>query len=299
MPNLPVTSATDDDHLGCPVLTKTRVLPVNKGVCSTIQWEIRDRTGAPVDISSYVECEEGEDSSEGEVCGQVIFRFGDILGETSTIYQIVGEVVDAESGLVQVTLSEALTALPGIFQMEVGVTTQSDDDPESYILVLTDKGMLSVERGLFGDISSPGGYIGPPTINEIRLTLRDTVVENQLIDSLEFDDAELIFALTRPLRYWNETPPPVATFNATNFPFHEMWLRATVAQLLKTAAYWYERNRLAASHGGISVDDMNKGNPYVQLSTLLQREWEDFVITRKVQINAGLAFGTVGSTYDS
>jgi hypothetical protein len=292
-------SPNDDTHLDCPVLTKTRVVTVDKGVCAIINWEVRDRNGDAVDLSDCFACPDSSSSAEENSCGQVIFRFGDILGENAEIHQVIGSIITPSLGTVQVELTSDIVSLAGVFTMQVGISVRDLDDPDVYKLVHVDKGMLSVERGLFGITSTATGLGGAPTIGEIRMAMRDTAIENQLLDAVEFDDAEIVFALTRPLRYWNETPPPVAVFTATTFPFHEMWLRATIAQLLKTSAYWYERNKLPASHGGITVDDMGKANPYIQVSMLLQKEWEDFVITKKVQINAGLAMGHTGSTYGS
>jgi hypothetical protein len=89
----------------------------------------------------------------------------------------------------------------------------------------------------------------------------------------------------------------VAYFSTRNFPYHDNWLKATISNLMKIAAVWYERNRLQATHGGITVDDRDKLNPYLQVSMQLQEEWKEFVMWKKVQINAGLAVGIVGSPY--
>lgn len=298
-----VISPTDSVRNGCPVLTKTRTISVDKGVCATVSWQLRNRAGEAIDLSECVDCADESEFSDSSIlddapCSQVIFRFRDVLGVVSTIHQVIGTITDVEHGVVQAELPAALVKSAGIFEMHIGVSKltgeRDQNDQPTYRLVFTDRGLLSVERGLFGDTLN---VIGPPTLNEIRMAMRDTAIENRLLDAVEFDDAEILFALQRPIRYWNETPPPIGVVTPGSFPFHEMWLRATVATLLRTAAIWYARNMLPASHGGVTVDDMNKANPYLAMAERYQAEWENFVITKKYSINAHNAIGSVGSGY--
>ena len=282
-------SPVDDNYNDCPVITKTRVVSVAKGVCDTVVWEIRDRNGAVVDVSSYLDVGNPPTADDG----QVIFRFNDATGSTNLIHQVIGyteSTADAQVGKVKVSLTNALVNDAGIYSFEVGIT----DKNNSSALVVVDRGMLSVERGFFGNA---GNVSGPPTIGEIRMQLRDTQIENDLWDDVEFDDAEILWSLARPIREWNETPPNVKHYTSQNFPFHHYWLIACTANLLKIAASWYQRNHLPASHGGITVDDKNKANPYLQVAMQLQGEWQDFIKTKKVELNAALVYGRVDSPY--
>jgi len=282
-----IVTPNDDTHLDCPVVTKMRTISIDAGTCPTVRWEIRDRAGAVVDISSYF---------PGSVDGQVIGRFRDALGD-SIIHQILGTVNDAANGVVDVVLTSALTESPGIYSLEIGITDQVDADPGTYNLILVDKGLLSIERGMFSSEATRFNDAGPPTIGEIRLYLRDTAIENDLLDDVEYDDAEILDAIMRPIRQWNETPPPVAFFTPASFPFRDHWMKAITANLMRTAALWYERNRLPASHGGITVDDRSKSNPYLQISGMLEAEWREFIINKKIEINTHLAYGHIHSAY--
>ena len=286
----------DDTHNDCPVLTKTRMVSVNKGVAACISWEVRDRAGSPLDLceclptccagsSSSSESSDPDLSADSE---RIAFRFTEALGQGTEVCDVTGTCVDAANGLVSACLPAAVYNNPGIYQQEVGIFD------EAGILSVTDKGWISVERGLFGAAVST---IGPVTLNEVRIQLRDTMFENDLLDAVEFDDTEIIHSIMRPIREWNEKPPPVAVFSTQTFPYHDHWLKAIIANLMKIAAVWYERNRLPASHGGITVDDRSKMNPYFSVAKMLEEEWHDFIITKKVQINAGLAMGQVQSTY--
>jgi len=256
------------------VLNKIRAVTVDEGSYSIIEWQLRRANGQTIVL--------------GNTVNQVIFRFTDGAGVDPQIVQVIGSVADADEGLVRCELPSALVDNSGLFAMNVGVT-----DSLARIWA-QDKGYLSVERGLFGDI---GNLSGPPTLGELRLTLRDTLLENNLLDDVEYDDSELFLAIVRPIQEWNETPPPVAYYDTRTFPFREAWLNAIAAKLLKTAAVWYERNRLAASHGGVNVDDKNKLNPYLLLAQQFDTHWKQFIVSKKVEINASLAYGSVGSSY--
>lgn len=297
--DLSLVSPEDTLRDGCPVLGKSRMVVVAKGQCATVRWALRDRQGQAVSLVTCLECPGGEvidptssSSSSLADCepGQILARFDDALGVSPVILQIVGTAYDLQAGVVDIPLSEDLVAVPGIYRMEIGITNGSQ-------LIFSELGYLSVERGLFGDTTPTYQQIGPPTLQEIRTQLRDTLLENDLLGAAEFSDLELIHSILRPIQEWNETPPPVAVLNAGNFPFRNAWMNAIVANCLMIAAHWYERNRLPASHGGITVDDRNKANPYLLVAQMLRKEWKEFVQHKKIQINVERASGTVGSSY--
>lgn len=267
----------------CVIKTKRRVVIAKEGVPATLLWEIRDNNGNPIDISTVL----GHTvSSVGG--GQIIFRFNDATGGSSEIMQVIGEVVDAGAGLVKAALPECLITTPGIFFMDVAVT---DGDTAQ----VWDNGLLSVERSLFGDITQ---LTGPPTLRELRMKMLDYMELNDLTQSQEFSDSDLIDAIVYPVRDWNETPPDVARFTTGNFPYHNHWVDAIVSELMGRKILWAIRNTLRATAGNVSTDD--KG-PIVEHYRNLRREmnakWDEFKARKKVEINIGLAFGNVGSTY--
>jgi hypothetical protein len=266
-------SPEDSLHDGCPVLGKTRYLVVSKGECACVEWPVRDR--------------QGNSRSLGDI-DHVVVRFQDALSVDPGLYELNATIVSSSDGVISFSLTSDLVNRACIWQFQIGLMDDADN------LLGTDFGYLSVERGLFGDIEN---FDGPLTINEVRLQLRDTLTENELLDDVEFDDVEIIYAILQPIREWNEKPPPVAYHNPQTFPYHFHWLQAVVAHLLTTAAHWYERNRLPASHGGITVDAKAKANPYLAVAQLMRKEWLEFVMNKKISINAGLFMGHVGSGY--
>jgi hypothetical protein len=289
-------------HEGCPLLTRQRVAVVDKGVLATIRWEMRNRAGAVVDLSACLSCDtvplaisESLSVSESEVdagdeCGSVAVRIGS-CDEVGTIYEVTGTADTPSLGLVRFALPEQVYSVAGIWRVQLAIL-DGNSNP-----VFLNTGLISVERGLFGDLTA---MTGPPTLNEIRLHIRDTAVENDLLMDVEFDDDEIVAALIYPIQYWNETPPNLRRYHYTcaTFPWRKNWLDGTVARLLRTGANWYMRNKLQASHGGVQLDDRSKNREYMQMAMQYQEEFENWVLHKKVQLNAGQMMGTLGSPYN-
>jgi hypothetical protein len=160
-----------------------------------------------------------------------------------------------------------------------------------------DQGLLSVERSLF---TADYGVNGPPTLQEIRLELRDTEPNiNRLLQNVEYDDAEILRAIVKPVEEWNHSPPSLNgyVYDTHTFPFRHFWMQGIKGYLLSFAAHWYRRNRLAYQAAGVSVDDMNKEREYLEASELLISEYRTWLKHKKVELNAYGAYGEVSSAY--
>lgn len=281
----------DAQQEGCPVVTKTRSVIMQRGLeTPTIEWVVRDRLGNAVDLKDCVcEDEEAESDLEGD-CGSINVRFQDIFG-CSNILQAAGTVEDQETGVIRFEVPPVIANTSAIYKMSIGVL--DSEDKVRYM----NEGLLSVERSLFGFSETDDSPEGPLTLNEIRMELRDTMLENRLLDQEEFSDAEILHAMSQPIREWNEMPPPVGTYTPYNFPFRYHWLQATVGNLLRIAAGHYLRNDLQASAGGVNMNDQDKVRGYTSLAQERLAEWKNFLITKKVSINAHNAFGSLHSPY--
>lgn len=292
-----LVQSVDQEHLGCPVVTKDRAVSFPRGVAATLQWEIRSSAGQVADLSALLGSVTVGTTSTTLAPGslaQVVFRFRQAGCGSGEIVQVVGYSWDAECGLVRVDLPSTIYDVPGIWQFDVAVS-----DDEGYVKII-DHGLLSVERSMFVSTDVTSVLMGPLTLGEIRLQLRDSAIENDLLAEVEFDDAELLHAMLQPINEWNETPPTVALFSASNFPFRYHWLQATVANLLLTASHWYRRNKLQIqTKGGVSDDSKNRDNPYLQTAMLLRQDWREFMQRKKLEINLRLASGSTFSSYQS
>jgi len=171
---------------------------------------------------------------------------------------------------------------------------------EDHRMIFSNQSLCFVRRGLFGVSNDTGQYSkGPPSIEEIRLTMRDnSSADNLLLDNVEFDGAEIAQAVLRPIQYWNEIPPPLRPAMTTKtFPFKEIWLKGIQAYLYRMASNTYRRNRLPYSAGGVTVDDKNKEQEYSAAAAGLLREFQDMVQAKKVEINIAGFSSSISSQY--
>lgn len=263
-------------HEGCIVATKRRHIPVPQGLCGQAVWIMRQKNGNALDLSSCLEDVDPDASVSVEAdVNSVKVRFRG-CDRAEPLYQVTGSVLDAASGMVQFPVSP-ICKFPGIFEFQVAIV-DPDGDP-----LIVDGGLISVEPGLWGHTS----ISGPPTIQEIRLHLRDTGAENDLLGDYEFDDAEILESIRRPVMHFNEMPPTLRQYNCMNFPWRYQWLNATVAELLRTAAHHYVRNKMQASGSGLSVDDKNKNDDYLRIAKMYRDEWLEFIRLKKASLNMG------------
>jgi len=283
-----VVESPDSVHEGCAILTKRRHFVITKGQCGTAQWTLRHSDGQVADLSDCFP--EGSSSSSSSESGDLAIkvRYQGCDGG-NVIATVSASVEDAATGTVQFEIPETVCCNAGIYVFQVAIL---QDDKK---VVFHDGGLVSVEQGLWGDTNSMGG---PPTLQTIRIAMRDTAIENDLLRDVEFDDAEILEAIRQPVLYFNEIPPPLTHFRCNNFPYRHHWRQAIIAELMKIGAQHYIRNAMKASSGGLQVDDKNKYSEYLQVAQMYAQEWKEFVANTKVQLNAGGFSGTYGSAYE-
>lgn len=258
----------------CPVVNKTRSIIIDQGQSATVRWEMRDRNGNPVNLQNCVDA------------GSLVFaRIINAITSCSDYIDVECTIHDAERGLVDLVIPSSIYQTAGIYTVQFGMLSSVGN------VQFVDKGWLSVERGLFG--AATHDYVGPITLGEIRIQLRDFAISNSLRGVVEFDDTELIHSIIRPVREWNETPPLIGSYSAANFPFHEHWLKAVCANLLLIASHWYRRNKLRVSHGGAQDDDKNRDADYESAAMRLRQEWLAFMRAQKQVLNFAAAYGSM------
>ena len=297
--NPPITQAD-----GCSVLPKMQCHEIQQGQDARLEWVMRTPNGEPVNLTDCAtSCSVAADSCSGAFdaagtpqCG-VTLRIRELSGydgPTDAIYSVDVDIVTAATGSVKAySLPDAITRYPGVYMEEWALF--SDDCR----LIFSNQAVCFVGRGLFG-ISSDGSQwnLGPPTVSEIRLSMRDNAPnDNLLLDDIEFDAAEITQSVLRPLQFWNETPPPIGVLTTKTFPFRELWLKGIQAYLMQIAAANYRRNHLAYNAGGVAVDDKNKARDYTGYANALMQDFRDMVQAKKVEINIAGFSGTVTSNY--
>ena len=135
---------------------------------------------------------------------------------------------------------------------------------------------------------------GPLQVWELRMAIRDTCPDNNfLLDSVEFSTEEIMWAIRRPIEYWNEALPPLDPISIDYFPYRYNWLDAAVGELLLMAAVWMRRNDLDYSAAGLQIMDTKKWPDYQKLGMEKKTAWQEFTKQKKMSINASQAYDTV------
>ena len=273
---------------GCELFGLESLLVAQQGTKPELEYIFRDDDGNPVDLSHWAAlAETDEDAGAGSRIKEVI---SPVDCQLNPLLEITGEIHTATTGAVRFQMPQLQT--PGIYEFGIAIF-DSDGVP-----VLTRMLTLLIERSLFGTEKHLAGY-GPPTLDEIRQAIRDSdPLQNRLIAELEFSSKEIVQAMTRPIRSFNEAPPPLDyNFDSRSFPFRENWLRAIVGQLMTMAAHSYRRNQLIYSAGGKTIDDQNKFTQYDAIGSQLLADYEMFVRTKKIEINTANFSGVTSSMY--
>jgi hypothetical protein len=288
---------------GCPVLPKLQCHEIQMGQDARLLWQFKNAEGEAVNLnlcdsqcSQSSQLDEAFDAIGTPDC-TVELRIREITGncQQDKVYCLNVEIIDAPSGTVRASaLPKEIVREPGIYIEEWGVFT-----PDKRML-FSNQCCTFVRRGLFGlESNTNKRNAGPPTLEEIRLALRDnSPTDNLLLDDIEFDSAEIAQAVVRPINFWNEIPPPIRPIQTTKtFPFREMWMLGIQAYLLETAAHHYRRNHLPYNAGGVAIDDKNKEQAYAAKSMELMQRFQEMVRAKKVEINISLFSGSIGSAY--
>lgn len=282
-----IVSAPISAQNGQPVLTRMRAISITQGQCATIQWQMHDKDGLPVDMSA---CD--------ELPMKVVLRLRDqiALSNTSPVVQVDATIVTAATGQVEVALTKNLVGVPGIFYGEMALINIPAEEAGLPCVVFSNTFYVIINRSAFD--ARGGANNGPPSVAEIRLHLRDSAPsESYLLEHLMFDDAEIALAIGRPVMYWNETPPPLRVFTAKNFPFRYHWLEGICANLFFMVAEQFRRNQLDYSAGGIQVNDQNKEASYERAGQARWQAYKEWVRATKASINLESCYGEVSSNY--
>lgn len=290
---------------GCPVLPKIQCHEVQMAQNAQLLWNFKTPQGEYVNLNDCISGCSYSSQSQGDTfdlidtpsCGPTL-RMRELSGvdpSKDKIIPINVTIVDAARGLVRSDpLPASLVRYPGVYLEEWAFFDTNAN------MLFSNQCCTFVRRGLFGVNSDPNlRNLGPPTLEEIRLSMRDNApADNMLLDDVEFDAAEISQAVLRPIQYWNETPPPIRPLLTTKtFPFREMWLLGIHAYLFDMAANHYRRNQLSYSAGGVAIDDKNKEPQYRAASQQLQQQFREMLRAKKIEINISLFSGTLGSPY--
>jgi hypothetical protein len=197
-------------------------------------------------------------------------------------------IADASTGIITLSLSPRDIPYAGVWNSAF-LLWNADDE----LLIQYD-----VYFYLEKDLNSSERTNTPITISEVRMLLLDRApADNSLLDDFEFSDAEIVFAIRRPVDEWNEMLPQIEGYQFTpaTFPYRYNWMNAAASELLRMASRKLIRNKLDYNAGGLSVNDKARGPVYAQLAEQMHLEWTAWCRHEKARINAENCYGSITS----
>lgn len=288
-----VISAPVSTNNSLPLLSRMRAVQITQGQCATIDWQLHDKDGNPVNLTPC-----GFSGPGPNTLFKVVLRLKEqlALGNSRPAQSVDATVTDAATGKVQAVLTRNMVGVPGVYYGEMALISIPAEAADTPCVIFSNTFSVIINRSTFGAAGEVGG---PPSIAEIRLHLRDSSpAESYLLEHLMFDDAEIALAITRPVMYWNEIPPPLdVVYNTQTFPFRYHWLEGICANLFMMVAEQFRRNQLSYSAGGLSVDDQNKEAGYERAGQARWQAYREWVRATKASINLESCYGEVTSSY--
>jgi len=261
----------------------------------SIAFQLRDyATGNPLDLSLYLDDSSSSSSSSLSSFSSsssadwdgAYLLLKDMPGNTVLYLEKQLTIVDKTTGQVRLDAEEDTLPDAGMF---IGVVELWNKGVRRKVVPL----YFAVEPTL-----TSGSNVWPLTIAEVRLALRDSCPEiNLLLDEKEYADKEIAFHIRRAVDYWNEVPPPIRKYTPATFPFHFNWTEAVIGQLMQTVAIWKLRNHLEYAADGVTVDDTRRWRDYVELGKMKWEEYKNWVKQKKIEINIDGGFAKMSSGY--
>lgn len=196
-------------------------------------------------------------------------------------------VESASEGKVSVSFSASTLTAPGIYLGELTVSLAG-------VPAKRFRAYVEITPSLNSEQTTT-----PLTIAEIRAAVRDRCAEdNYLLDKVEFQDGDIMFAIRRPIDWWNETAPSgVKTYSYTTFPYRYHWTDAVIGELLKQASFQLARNRIQLNAGGITTDDKARADLYLKLGQDMMDKFKRWAVSRMGRENIENWSGYVRSGY--
>ena len=121
------------------------------------------------------------------------------------------------------------------------------------------------------------------TIQEVRYHMNDVCpADNELLDALEFSDADIIQAMMSCVDYANGAMGGSGCgggWTVNDFPAQGRFAlkQGTAAQLLRSKALILLRNTLPYNAGGVTIDDQDKSDRYMKIAETFNLDWVNFV----------------------
>ena len=291
-----VVTQNDDTYYGCIPYDKTNTVVLNGGAPSTVEFQVRDGSGAPVDLSYWFPPDVPVEEQDSIFSVRMAFADNSIVAKAD----IIGNILDPVFGKIQFELPKYVYDMPCIYFFYSSVKHRESGAVQH---VFPGRGVLLVEWSPWMEhlAHCPVKHKTVPTLEDVRRRLDDFIGKNDLLKQYEFSADDIVHAMIRPVYLFNEEPPRLRRFQYTlaTFPFYENWVQGTAAELLQTATFHYVRNKMMSNHGGIQGDEKGRDREYMQFAQMYKEEYIQWVRRKKTELNysPGQGWGTTYSGY--
>lgn len=199
---------------------------------------------------------------------------------------------DGRSVLLPVPLEVKNNA--GVYNAQVRVTDAGGiERNRSNFTLVTDPGFW-----LSGDSTHTPGSGGPPTVDAIRLALRDHPGMNRLLQSFEFDLADIGQSIVRGVQTYNTTYPLGGrVFTTITWP--SVWklqlIDGCLVYLMETMATYMRRGHLPYNAAGLEIDDLGKEKDYIKAAQIYRDRFTEWARYEKTRESIAAGWGSIGS----
>ena len=258
------------------------------------EWPVLHFSQA-TDASQEVALVEGCDATAVDLTDtfQVKFYAKDHLFNTTLYVDVEAPVVTANPGVIRVDVPADTLYHPGVFYGEFALFLESPETPGDPADNPYKRLPCYMEVTQSLDANPPSANYGL-RIAEVRMAMWDRCPEdNFLLEAVMFSDAQIAFAIQRPVDMWNEMMPPVPpVYSAADFPYRYNWTNATIAELYGMAAHSGVRNSLTYQAHGVTVGDKDKFQYYLAIGREMKAEFKQWALQTKASRNAMNAMGS-------
>jgi hypothetical protein len=275
---------------GYSTLRDVPEVTIDQCATGSAQLTLRWPNGSVIDLTQYDIGDSSSESSSSALVNGVRIVVKEMPSDDLIWAQQDADVIDAQNGVISFDYSPSnkFTLRSGIFTAEAQVWQAGVIRKIYPFFLVVNPSLSSYAQENNQNLS----------IAEIRMSMRDVDPEgNFLLDELDFKTNEIALMIRKAVDYWNEVPPPIQTYKATNFPFRYHLSVGVVGLLHQMAAMYKMRNNLDYNAGGVTVADTIKWQQYENIGTRLWDEYRKWVRDKKYQLNIEGGFMTLNSGY--
>jgi len=265
-------------------------VPIDQCAVGTARLILRWPNGSVIDLTQFDIVESSSASSSSALVDGVQIVVKEMPADNVAWATEDADIISASEGVIEFDYSPTnkLSRRAGIFTAEAQIIQDG-------LLRKTYPFFLVVNPSLTGQQQDSNQML---SVAEIRMSIRDVDPEsNFLLDELDFKTNEIALMIRRAVDYWNETPPPVAYYKATNFPYRYHLSLGVIGALHNMASIHKMRNNLDYAAGGVTVKDTAKWQQYAEIGARLWDEYKQWVKQIKYQINIEGGYRQLGSGY--